>query len=238
MKLVMQPERQWLIDRFSYNLLRGNLDSHCNILVIGGGLNEPELKVLKCSSATVYFAGIDRDSIGSNFYYLDLNIKSEIEHKFDLIICNQVLEHIYNPQVAFNNFSELTREGGFVWVTVPSANFRHGSPEYYASGYSREFISRNMKLNGFEQLDIGELCNERIHLYRQILRIWPSRMQLRYPMYSYFGVQGSIGRKIMFNLSTLIARTLLLLSSSEMSIDGNHSIETFGFFQKTRDRIV
>jgi SAM-dependent methyltransferase len=233
----MQPEREWLVDRFRLNLSQQNLDNLSSILVLGGGINEPELMAINFPNMLVHFAGIDRESITSNFYYLDLNVISETLEKFDLVICNQVLEHLHNPQAAFSNISKLVRNEGFVWLTLPSSNFRHGSPEYYSSGYSREFISKNMITNGFDVLDVGELSNKRIYLYRHILEIWPSWRQIRFPMFAYFGREGSTYQKLMFNLCSFFPRILLTFSSSKMSTNGGYSIETFGFFGKSKDRL-
>jgi SAM-dependent methyltransferase len=231
--ILVQP-RDWLVKRLTENL-EGFANAHSlnRILVVGGSPGEPELKVFEKSPAKIFFAGIDSDGSDENFSYLDLNLEGEIHETFDLILCNQVLEHLYNLNSAFDNLERLVRPGGFLWITCPANNYRHGSPEFFSAGYSWEFLVRNLENAGFVNIDSGELSSKRIYLYRHLLKIWPTNGQIQFPLLAYFGVQGNIVGKVFYNLRTIPHRLIIGFGNRNWVLNGPHPIETFGFFKKT-----
>jgi len=230
---LVQP-RDWLVKRLTENIERlpKSLDFN-RILVVGGGPGEPELRIFEQGSGEIFFAGIDSDGSDENFLYLDLNLEEEIDKTFDLVLCNQVLEHLYNPNRAFSNLERLVVPGGLLWITCPANNYRHGSPEYYSAGYSWEFLVRNLENAGFVNIDSGELSSKRIYLYRHLLKIWPTEVQIQFPLFAYFGAQGNIFRKLFYNLKTIAYRVIIVLGNRKWVLNGPHPIETFGFFKKT-----
>ena len=233
MTKLVQP-RDWLVKRLTENIEKlPNARDIYRILVVGGGPGEPELRLFEQSSAEIFFAGIDSDGSDKNFSYLDLNLEEEIHGIFDLVICNQVLEHLYNPNRAFANLERLVVPGGLLWITCPANNYRHGSPEFYSAGYSWEFLVRNLENTGFENIDSGELSSKRIYLYRHLLKIWPTEVQIQFPLFAYFGAQGNIFRKLFYNLKTIAYRVIIVLGNRKWVLNGPHPIETFGFFKKT-----
>lgn len=228
----IQP-REWLVDRLSRNLQSATEFTDIRrILVIGGGPKEPELILFDEKIVSVHFAGIDNVEIGGKFSPLDLNTMKNLQESFDLVICNQVLEHLYNLGSAFKNFQNLVRPGGFIWINCPASNYRHGSPEFYSAGYSWEFLVRNMESCDFLSIDAGELSSKRIYLYRHLLQIWPTSRQIKYPFISYFGIEGKVINKLFFNLRTIPYRIIISLVNRHWSINGSYAIETFGFFKK------
>jgi SAM-dependent methyltransferase len=226
--------RTWLSQRFSLNLinyLKNN--SVTSILVLGGGVNEPELEMFNEKGIDIYFFGIEKTVGMSNFTYLNLDEVNSNNQRFDLVICNQVIEHLFKLQNAFATIDSLVANGGLLWLTAPANNFRHGSPNYYSAGYSKEFFEKNLQNYNFEILDIGELSSERVYLYRHLLRVWPNYFQIKYPIISYFGFSGSYLSKLLFNIKKIPARILIALASGRWQIDGNFPVETFGLFKKS-----
>ena len=229
---IVQP-RDWLVKRLSENL--NSLPSAYilnRVLVVGGGPGEPELGLFEKVLTEFFFAGIDSDGSDENFSYLDLNLEARVQETFDLVICNQVLEHLYNPNVAFSNLRSLVAPGGFLWITCPANNYRHGSPEYFSAGYSWEFLVRNLENTGFVNIDSGELSSKRIYLYRHLLKIWPTNGQIQFPLLAYYGVKGNILRKLLYNLGTVAYRVIIGFGNRKWVLNGPHPIETFGFFKK------
>ena len=55
----------------------------------------------------------------------------EVDGKYDLIICTQVLEHVENPFVAVGTLQRWLKIGGHAIVTVPSAFPYHPDPKDY-----------------------------------------------------------------------------------------------------------
>jgi SAM-dependent methyltransferase len=226
--------RDWLVNRLEENL-KSAFATHSiqKVLVLGGGPREPELSLLSGIQVQYYFAGIENEEKAQNFHYLDLNILTYPLENFDLVICNQVLEHLHNLQNAFENIARLVKPQGLLWLTCPASNYRHGSPNFYSAGYSWEFLSTNLENIGFKTLDSGELCSKRIYLFRHLLRLWPSSFQARYPLVAYFGISGNYGEKIAFNLRSISSRVIISLASKKWELSGSYPLETFGFYKKS-----
>jgi SAM-dependent methyltransferase len=228
----MDP-RAWLTLKFFDALKNINKDNHITrILVLGGGSDEPELKSFQGTSTQVFYFGIEKPPNVENFTFLDLDQINVCNQKFDLVICNQVIEHLFRLQNAFAAISSLVNPNGLLWITAPANNFRHGSPHYYSAGYSMEFLEKNLAESEFVALENGELSSKRVYLYRHLLRIWPTEFQIRFPLVAYFGTQGSYFTKIIYNLKTLPERFFILFSSKEWIINGEFPIETFGLYKK------
>ena len=76
-------------------------------------------------------------------------MKRTPDNYFDLAICCQVLEHVWNISQAIHNISRLVKISGHVWINVPSSNMKHASPHYYSAGYQSEMIAKLFELNSF-----------------------------------------------------------------------------------------
>jgi SAM-dependent methyltransferase len=63
-------------------------------------------------------------------YVQDIQKTNLEAEKFDLIICSQTLEHVYNPIKAINEIFRLTKKGGYAILDAP---FTY--PYHPASGY-------------------------------------------------------------------------------------------------------
>ncbi|TSA48151.1 MAG: class I SAM-dependent methyltransferase [Actinomycetales bacterium] len=108
-----------------------------NVVVIGGGSQEPELEILKKQTdIKIHFLGIKSEQGIANFAFLDLNKPIAIvTQQFDLLLCSQVLEHLWDLKQAITNLVSLTNPGGYNWIAYPASNFAHGSPDYFSAGY-------------------------------------------------------------------------------------------------------
>ncbi len=230
--------RDWLSAKFSSSVEKHSQNLEIkSVAIVGGGPNEPELKAFANKGIDVYYFGIEKPENVENFFYLDLDTPENTSQKFDLVICNQVIEHLYKLQNAFQVISKLVATDGFLWITAPANNFRHGSPHYYSAGYSGEFLSVNLKDQGFRILELGELSSKRVYFYRHLLKTWPTYKQIRFPAFSYFGVEGSLKDKILFNFKNLPTRVVIALANRQWEIDGEYPIETFGLFKKIEKTI-
>jgi SAM-dependent methyltransferase len=225
--------RAWLTLKFLYALEKANQDNRIKkILVLGGGPDEPELQFFQSDSTEVFYFGIEKPPNVENFTFFDLDQVNVCNQKFDLVICNQVIEHLFRLQNAFAAICSLIKPNGLLWITAPANNFRHGSPHYYSAGYSIEFLEKNLAESEFVALESGELSSQRVYLYRHLLRIWPTEFQIRFPIVAYFGTQGSFFTKMIYNIKTLPARFLISFSNKKWLVNGEFPIETFGLYKK------
>ena len=102
----------------------------------------------------------------------------DILGSFDLVMCNQVLEHVPDPIRAFNNLVLMTKPGAYIWVSIPVINRIHDEPNFYSSGYHPrylKFLSDNAKLN---VIHIGAWGSLKYKLFA-VSRNWPPLRKLQ-----------------------------------------------------------
>jgi SAM-dependent methyltransferase len=58
------------------------------------------------------------------------NLEFEKE-KFDVVVCNAILEHVEDPRKAIKELHRVTKRGGVIWVEVPFNQPYHPSPNDY-----------------------------------------------------------------------------------------------------------
>jgi SAM-dependent methyltransferase len=75
----------------------------------------------------------------------DLTAPLEEERRFDVVICEQVLEHVEDPWAAAENLRRLCVPGGLVIVSTPFMIKVHELPEYGMLDYWR-FTPRGLRL--------------------------------------------------------------------------------------------
>lgn len=82
------------------------------------------------------------------------------ECEFDLVLCNDVLEHIFDWRTAINNIKKVCKIGGIIIITVPGIDFpRHEDP-----GDFWRFTAEDFKLifKNFFIIDLFESQNRKI----------------------------------------------------------------------------
>jgi hypothetical protein len=146
---------------------------------------------------------------------------------FDLIVCNQVLEHVFDVKNALDIICQICEEKTIVWLDFPVSTFEHGSPDFYTPGIKPEMISKLSKKFFLETLSFGVIGSQRSFLFGHLLNIWPTPRQHKYPILSYYGIAGSYFSKIRYQISTLPQRILISLSSS--SVNSNSRYATTGW---------
>lgn len=191
-----------------------------NIAIVGGHIDEPELKVL--SPQRVTYFGIESDSrIQTNFF--DLNFPQQVNAQFDLVLCSQVLEHIYDVKQAIVNLSNLTEVGGYIWIACPASNYPHGSPHYFSAGYTPELITNMLKPLGFTIIFAEKFGSDRMYFFTHALRRWPTKEEY------YFPLRFKISR---YFFRDFFWRTVALCLKSRFDSELHHATETVVFAQK------
>lgn len=110
-----------------------------SIALVGGSENDSEIKQFLNTGVSVTFLGVEPVK-NFHFRYFDLNQKNVIDEQYDLVICSQVLEHIWDLKVGLENLANLTKPNGHLWINCPFSNHSHGSPEYFSAGYAPQII--------------------------------------------------------------------------------------------------
>lgn len=85
-----------------------------------------------------------------------------LTERFDVVICEQVLEHVLDPWAGVANLAELCRPGGYVVITSPFLVRVHELPQYGMFDYWR-FTPRGLQLMvekvGLEVVESGQWGN-------------------------------------------------------------------------------
>ncbi len=193
------------------------LERNLEVLVIGGDENDPEVESLKRRfPLNLTFAGIELVN-KKNYFGLDLNDENANlpeDPYFDVIMCNQVFEHIYDFRSALINLARLAKPHTLIWIDFPTSTFEHGSPNFYFSGIMPECIMKLGTKASLDTLEFGAIGSERNFLYGHLLNVWPTKWQELHPVWSYFGVEGSLMKKLRYQIKTLPSRILLLAASN------------------------
>ena len=139
------------IEDFSFN-------DHIKIAVISGSLSEPELIFFNNSSVDCLC--FDENTKPGESQFWDLNLDwseaqySDFHKKYDLVLCEQVFEHIPNPEKALKNMKYLLKDRAMIHISVPSINGIHTDPYYFTAGYHKRMLSYlAKKVGGFEKID-------------------------------------------------------------------------------------
>jgi len=78
------------------------------------------------------------------------------DKEYDVILCTEVLEHIYNPAAAINEFSRLLKPNGKLIITSPVGCIRHMDPHFYSHGLSDRWFEKSKDLYGFTNIEIKQ----------------------------------------------------------------------------------
>ena len=125
-----------------------SFDDHIKIAVISGSLSEPELIFFNNSSVDCLC--FDENIKPGEYQFWDLNLDwsesqySDFHKKYDLVLCEQVFEHIPNPEKALNNMKYLLKDKAMIHISVPSINGIHTDPYYYTAGYHKRMLSLSL----------------------------------------------------------------------------------------------
>lgn len=100
------------------------------------------------------YIGLDIDNIytrqlGKADYYYDGTTFPFEDEQFDSVVCNQVLEHVFNPDQFLGEIHRVLRDGGKLLLTIPFVWDEHEQPNDYARYSSFGLISL-LQMNNFQ----------------------------------------------------------------------------------------
>lgn len=165
---------RWAIAEIFENLVSPLAKEFKNVAILGGTRNDSEHLVVgklnKNLTSTVY--GIE--DLEKEDQFFDLNDEHMADSTYDLLLCSQVIEHIWDHQNFFDNIAKLSHSGSYVWINCPASNFAHGSPEYYSAGFTSSYLSNNLKKRNFKIIDEGQIGSERYYKVLHLTHQWIS----------------------------------------------------------------
>jgi len=126
-----------------------SLEFYGNILDVGCGVKPYEKLFKNCSKYTglELDTKVNREKTQADYYYNGEKLPFT-DNSFEGIICNQVLEHVFEPDLLLTEFNRVLKSGGKLLLTVPFIWDEHEQPFDYAR-YTQYGISYILKKNGF-----------------------------------------------------------------------------------------
>lgn len=124
---------------------------------------------------------------------------------FDSVLCNQVLEHVFNPDEFLSEITRVLRPGGKLLLTVPFVWDEHEQPWDYAR-YSSFGLQALLEKNGFRVLShrklradvsvLFQLANA--YLYK-LTEHWPffARLAFTASLMAFFTLLGLFGARVL-----------------------------------------
>ena len=195
------------------------------IAVVGGASNEPELQLFRTKTDLELFSfGIDSNTGISKFTYLDLNSPIEsTRSQYDLILCSQVLEHVWDVKQALKNLVSLAKPNGLIWIACPASNYAHGSPDYFSSGYQPSLIEKLLEKESVEILGSGLIGSQRYYFMTHALQVWGTKNEHKSPLTSGFS---------RYFFSQIFGRLFCYLKSTKIVGDPKYATETYVLARK------
>jgi SAM-dependent methyltransferase len=134
-----------------------------NVLTFDG-LYDPELDDIYLKHITNLEYGVTE---GYDLHTLDLPDKD-----YDFAMCNQTLEHLYDPILCLKNIYSHLKVGGMFYANVPVNNIPHSTPYHFYTGITPVGLGCMVTLAGFDILKIGQWGN-REYLMKSYESLWP-----------------------------------------------------------------
>ena len=75
------------------------------------------------------------------------------EQSFDVVLCSEVLEHVYDHSLAITEIYRVLKKGGEAILTIPMLYHIHGDPEDYGR-YTESYLLRKFTESGFTSVKI------------------------------------------------------------------------------------
>ncbi len=135
-------------------------------LDIGCG-TKPYQKYFACSEyvGLEFDTGIDQDKKEADYYYSGDRFPFE-DASFDSAVCNQVLEHIFNPEDFLSEVNRVLKLNSKLLLTVPFIWDEHEQPFDYAR-YSSFGLKHLLEKKGFKVIEQRKTVTD----YRSIIQL-------------------------------------------------------------------
>ena len=134
-QLLTRTDPARIVILMAFDAWKGNTPDPLRVAVVSGSEAEPELTLLTGPfELTVLSFEEDPGLFDLTADWSGVQWK-KYHQQFDLVLCEQVLEHVSDPHAAVYNLSLLVAPQGHLHVSVPAMNNTHGEPYYFYAGF-------------------------------------------------------------------------------------------------------
>ena len=149
----------------------------------------PEKWVLDAGAGECRFRGLLKDvryvavdtAWGDiNWDYSKIDVAGSVDslpfktNVFDIVICNQVLEHVQEPQVVINELFRTLKPGGSICLTTPQGWGVHQAPHDYFR-FTNYGLTHLLTKAGFQEIIIKPACGYYSYLANR-LTVFPKTL--------------------------------------------------------------
>lgn len=202
------------------------------VAVVGGYENEPEIRALRELGFTVE---LNIFGIEENMHYLDLNNETSLSlnyfDKYDLILCSQVWEHIWNHESAFASLLKLMSKDSYLWLACPASNHAHGSPSYFSAGFTYEYLGLNVERLGLANIAGGQIGTPRNYRATHVLPTWLSVRGHSFPPLYAFEDKSLLSR-LLHSMKYLFVNISFLSVAPTITDESRFATESWVLAQK------
>ena len=131
------------------------------------------------------YIGLDIDSEASRNrkiadYFYDGKIFPFNENEFDSVLCNQVLEHVFNPDEFLSEIKRVLKPSGRLLITVPFVWDEHEQPRDYAR-YSSFGLKALLDKNGFNVIEYKKIGADASIIF-QLINAYLYKIFVKWPL--------------------------------------------------------
>jgi hypothetical protein len=154
-----------------------NVQIH-RVAVVGGSLDDHEVSQVRqlFPKITIDIYGIDLEQ-----NLMNLNMPPLRRKNYDLVLCTNVLEHVFNHENFAENLLSLLEVDGKIWCCFPFNDMYHGAPLYFSAGFHPAYVESLFARHGGETLKSTIVSSKRLYLFTHLLRDWPSQFRYEHP---------------------------------------------------------
>jgi len=151
---------RYTVDLFMKNIST-KFPSKIKVLDVGAGNKPYENLFTDCTYESCEHEIIHKETNVSNddhTFYCDITKKiPKVDNCYDLIICNEVLEHINEPSLALDEFYRILKPEGKLIITAPQCYGLHQEPYNYFNylSYGLEYLLKKSKFKGITIKPLG-----------------------------------------------------------------------------------
>jgi len=129
-----------------------------NILLDVGAGHQPYKKIFK----NLKYESCDSEDVIKEINYDVLDVKHDFycninekiprpDNYYNIVLCSEVLEHVYNPKNVLKEINRILKDGGTLIATIPQSCGEHMLPHNYFNylGPGIEFLLKESKFSTF-----------------------------------------------------------------------------------------
>ena len=131
------------------------------------------------------YIGLDIDNEASRNrkiadYFYDGKTFPFNEDEYDSVLCNQVLEHVFNPDEFLSEIKRVLKPGGRLLLTVPFVWDEHEQPHDYAR-YSSFGLKALLDKNGFNVIGYKKIGADASTIF-QLINVYLYKIFVKWPL--------------------------------------------------------